>query len=47
MPDPLTPYGNTPMITPIVNAANYYYASYDVLRTENRWIKGMRTENRK
>jgi len=32
MPDPLTPYGNKPMVTPIVNAVNYHYASFDVLR---------------
>ncbi|MBN1603180.1 MAG: aminotransferase class I/II-fold pyridoxal phosphate-dependent enzyme [Chitinispirillaceae bacterium] len=32
MPDPLTPYGNKPMVTPIVNAVNYRYASFDVLR---------------
>ncbi|MCP4645325.1 MAG: aminotransferase class I/II-fold pyridoxal phosphate-dependent enzyme [bacterium] len=31
-PDPLTPYGNRPMVTPIVNAVNYEYASFDVLR---------------
>ncbi len=30
--DPLTPYGNKPMVTPIVNAVNYEYASFDVLR---------------
>ena len=30
--DPLTPYGNRPMVTPIVNAVNYHYASFDVLR---------------
>jgi hypothetical protein len=23
MPDPLTPYGNRPMVTPIVHAVNY------------------------
>ncbi len=32
MPDPLTPYGNRPMVTPIVNAVNYEYASFEVLR---------------
>lgn len=32
MPDPLTPYGNRPMVTPIVNAVNYHYASFEVLR---------------
>lgn len=32
MPDPLTPYGNRPMVTPIVNAVNYQYASFEVLR---------------
>lgn len=32
MPDPLTPYGNKPMVTPIVNAVNYHYASFDVLQ---------------
>jgi cystathionine gamma-lyase/homocysteine desulfhydrase len=31
MSDPLTPYGNKPMVTPIVNAVNYHYASFDVL----------------
>lgn len=31
-PDPLTPYGNRPMVTPIVNAVNYEYDSFDVLR---------------
>jgi len=31
-PDPLTPYGNKPMVTPIVNAVNYHYASFEVLR---------------
>lgn len=30
--DPLTPYGNKPMVTPIVNAVNYEYSSFDVLR---------------
>ncbi len=30
--DPLTPYGNRPMVTPIVNAVNYEYSSFDVLR---------------
>ncbi|MBN1436552.1 MAG: aminotransferase class I/II-fold pyridoxal phosphate-dependent enzyme [Sedimentisphaerales bacterium] len=30
--DPLTPYGNKPMVTPIVNAVNYEYASFEVLR---------------
>lgn len=32
MNDPLTPYGNKPMVTPIVNAVNYQYASFEVLR---------------
>ncbi|MFP4164870.1 MAG: trans-sulfuration enzyme family protein [Chitinispirillaceae bacterium] len=32
MTDPLTPYGNKPMVTPIVNAVNYRYASFEVLR---------------
>jgi len=32
MPDPLTPYGNKPMVTPIVNAVNYEYSSFEVLR---------------
>lgn len=32
MTDPLTPYGNKPMVTPIVNAVNYEYASFEVLR---------------
>ena len=31
-PDPLTPYGNRPMVTPSVNAVNYEYASFEVLR---------------
>ncbi|MFP4502600.1 MAG: trans-sulfuration enzyme family protein [Candidatus Hydrogenedentota bacterium] len=30
--DPLTPYGNRPMVTPIVNAVNYQYDSFEVLR---------------
>jgi len=30
--DPLTPYGNKPMVTPIVNAINYEYSSFEVLR---------------
>jgi len=30
--DPLTPYGNKPMVTPIVNAVNYQYSSFEVLR---------------
>jgi cystathionine beta-lyase/cystathionine gamma-synthase len=30
--DPLTPYGNRPMVTPIVNAVNYEYLSFDVLQ---------------
>ncbi len=29
---PLTPYGNRPMVTPIVNAVNYEYLNFDVLR---------------
>jgi cystathionine beta-lyase/cystathionine gamma-synthase len=32
MPDPLTPYGNRPMVTPIVNAVNYEYLDFEVLR---------------
>jgi cystathionine gamma-lyase/homocysteine desulfhydrase len=32
MNDPLTPYGNRPMVTPIVNAVNYHYSSFEVLR---------------
>lgn len=32
IPDPLTPYGNRPMVTPIVNAVNYEYRSFEVLR---------------
>jgi cystathionine beta-lyase/cystathionine gamma-synthase len=30
--DPLTPYGNRPMVTPIVHAVNYEYRDFDVLR---------------
>jgi len=30
--DPLTPYGNKPMVTPIVSAVNYEYTSFDVLK---------------
>jgi len=30
--DPLTPYGNRPMVTPIVHAVNYEYLSFEVLR---------------
>ena len=30
--DPITPYGNRPMVTPIVNAVNYEYLSFDILR---------------
>jgi len=30
--DPLTPYGNRPMVTPIVHSVNYEYASFEVLR---------------
>ena len=30
--DPLTPYGNQPMVTPIVSAVNYEYTSFEVLR---------------
>ena len=30
--EPLTPYGNRPMVTPIVNAVNYEYSSFEVLR---------------
>lgn len=30
--DPLTPYGNRPMVTPIVNAVNYEYVDFEVLR---------------
>jgi len=32
MTDPLTPYGNRPMVTPIVNAVNYEYKDFEVLR---------------
>lgn len=32
MINPLTPYGNTPMVTPIVNAVNYEYRDFEVLR---------------
>ncbi|HDP80644.1 MAG TPA: aminotransferase class V-fold PLP-dependent enzyme, partial [Spirochaetes bacterium] len=32
MPDPLTPYGNKPMVTPIVTAVNYEYKSFEVLQ---------------
>jgi len=32
MMDPLTPYGNKPMVTPIVNAVNYEYRDFEVLR---------------
>lgn len=32
MNDPLTPYGNHPMVTPIVNAVNYKYQDFEVLR---------------
>lgn len=30
--DPLTPYGNRPMVTPIVSAVNYEYLSFEILR---------------
>ena len=30
--DPLTPYGNKPMVTPIVSAVNYEYVSFEILR---------------
>ncbi|MDD5706282.1 MAG: aminotransferase class I/II-fold pyridoxal phosphate-dependent enzyme [Kiritimatiellae bacterium] len=30
--DPLTPYGNRPMVTPIVHAVNYEYRDFEVLR---------------
>jgi len=30
--EPLTPYGNRPMVTPIVTAVNYEYLSFEVLR---------------
>ena len=30
--DPLTPYGNRPMVTPIVHAVNYEYVAFEVLR---------------
>jgi cystathionine beta-lyase/cystathionine gamma-synthase len=30
--NPLTPYGNKPMVTPIVNAVNYHYSSFEILR---------------
>ena len=29
---PLTPYGNRPMVTPIVHAVNYEYLNFEVLR---------------
>ncbi len=32
MKDPLTPYGNKPMVTPIVHSVNYEYESFEVLR---------------
>ncbi len=32
MKGPLTPYGNKPMVTPIVNSVNYEYESFEVLR---------------
>ena len=32
MKAPLTPYGNRPMVTPIVTAVNYEYESFEVLR---------------
>ncbi len=32
MSEHLTPYGNKPMVTPIVNAVNYHYSSFEVLR---------------
>lgn len=32
MNDPLTPYGNRPMVTPIVHAVNYEYRDFEVLR---------------
>ncbi len=32
MSNPLTPYGNKPMVTPIVNAVNYEYESFEVLK---------------
>jgi len=31
-PDPFTPYGNRPMVTPIVSAVNYEYLSFEILR---------------
>ena len=30
--NPLTPYGNRPMVTPIVHAVNYEYLDFEVLR---------------
>lgn len=30
--DPLTPYANKPVVTPIVSAINYQYTSFEVLR---------------
>src|SRR5690554_6270676 len=30
--DSLTPYGNKPMVTPIVSAVNYQYLSFEILR---------------
>ena len=47
-PDPLTPYGNRPMVTPIVNAVNYEYSSFEVLRQitdgafSTRWTRTFR-----
>jgi cystathionine beta-lyase/cystathionine gamma-synthase len=32
MKNPLTPYGNKPMVTPIVNSVNYEYESFEVLQ---------------
>jgi len=32
MSEPLTPYGNRPMVTPIVHAVNYEYQDFEVLR---------------
>ena len=43
---PLTPYGNRPMVTPIVHAVNYEYLNFEVLRqiTERAQELGFATE---
>ena len=40
-PDPLTPYGNRPMVTPIVNAVNYEYLSVGIEPPE-KLVKDLR-----